>query len=233
MIAFSYLQNYGIPVWEALLLLAGGILLLLLQRRRHARRLNALSAANEQLTGLLAKAERLAQAAEARVQALQEEIAEVRNVTDPARLKALQDDLQTAIAHEFVRGLGSILQKSTETAEALKAFDGDSDPSILHHKQQSIITQCYGLRQHARNIVELFALESQPAERERVDMVSPHEVIQTLMAQELLHYAEAKGVQLRLDGIKPEPLLLNRDYLTHICSNIIHNAIKASAAVAL
>ncbi len=119
---------------------------------------------------------------------LQDELAEVRALYDPVRIRSLQEHLQRLIAHEFVKGLHFILSQSDETVARLRADQAD-----LRDRQNQVSAKAHEMIQHARNIVEFPDLERNAAQREMVNLRGLLEGI----LKELFPYAEARGVHLR------------------------------------
>ena len=66
----------------------------------------------------------------------------------------MHDHLQSAVAHEFVKGLDFISKKSEETLEEL----GD-EQTALRDKQHRITAKASEMTQHAVNILHVFAPE--------------------------------------------------------------------------
>ncbi len=203
------LFGYGMRVFDAVVILAAivaGVACAyhLFHRRWQAER--------RELEAALA-------AKEARLEALRRELADARRRWDPARLKAMREDLQSAVAHEFVKGLNSMLQKSTDTLDGLRP-----DQIELRDRQAQVIAQGYDLLQRAQNIVGLFGLPREVLERE---LVNPRGLLEGVL-KELFPYAEAQGVVLRPALASVEPIQANRHLVAQVFSNLVHNAIKYS-----
>jgi signal transduction histidine kinase len=144
-----------------------------------------------------------------------------RELADTPHLdsKELYEFLQSAVAHEFVKGLGYIAGKSEATLEGLP-----QDQLALRDQQHRIIAKAHELAQHAANILDLYA--SQQADPQQ-ELVNIRHLVESVLV-ELFPYAKSRSVTLRttLDDI--EPTLLNKNLTLQPIRNVIHNAIKYS-----
>jgi signal transduction histidine kinase len=138
---------------------------------------------------------------------------------DSEYVQELHNHLQSAVAHEFIRGLDYISKKSAETLERL----GD-DQEALRQRQKGIVAQAYELDRHAENILALFASEGKTQQKEFLNLRGLVESASI----ELVPYAESRGVTLMatLDDVEPTPL--NRELTLLPIKNVIHNAVKYS-----
>jgi signal transduction histidine kinase len=148
------------------------------------------------------------------------EMDEIRARYDPVLFKTLQDHHQQVIAHEFMKGLHFIVSQSEDAVTELRA-----DQLNLRDNLNKVRAKAYDMIQHVENIVELPNLEQNAEQRELVNLRGLLEGV----AKELFPYAETWGVSLRPDLRSMEPILANRLLIAHLCSNIIHNAIKYSS----
>jgi len=138
---------------------------------------------------------------------------------DSQHFQALYDHLQSAVAHEFVKGLDYISKKSTETLEEL----GEGQ-NALRDKQRRITAKANEMTQHALNILAVLAPEWDGLQKE---LLSIRQLVEGVLL-ELYAYAQSTGVTLRpkLDDV--EPTFLDRDLTLLAIRNVIHNAIKYS-----
>lgn len=138
---------------------------------------------------------------------------------DSEYFQALHSHIQRSVAHEFVKGLDYISDRSVKTLDGLGEEQG-----ALREKQKGIVEKTYDLAQRAANILAAFAPE--PAQLQK-ELLSVRQLVESVLA-ELYPYAQSKGVTLRpkLDDV--EPMLLNRDLTLLAVRNAIHNAIKYS-----
>jgi signal transduction histidine kinase len=144
-----------------------------------------------------------------------------REMADTPHLdsKGLYELLQSAVAHEFVKGLGYIAGKSEATLEGLP-----QDQLALRDQQHRIIAKAHELAQHAANIMNLYAPQPESPQQELVNI---RHLVESVLV-ELFPYAQSRGVTLRttLDDI--EPVLLNKNLTLQAIRNVVHNAIKYS-----
>jgi two-component system OmpR family sensor kinase len=133
--------------------------------------------------------------------------------------KDLYELLHSAVAHEFVRGLGYISGKSEQTLERLP-----QDQLVLRDQQYRIIVKAHELAQHAANILDLYAPQQAAPQQELLNI---RHLVESVLV-EFYPYAEGKGVTLRpnLDDIGP--VLLNKNLTLESLTNVIQNAIKYS-----
>jgi signal transduction histidine kinase len=150
-----------------------------------------------------------------KVKALEREMAGAPHLDS----KELHEFLQSAVAHEFVKGLGYISSKSEATLEGLP-----QDQLALRDQQHRIIAKAHELAQHAANILDLYAPQQADPQQELLNI--RHLVESVLL--ELFPYAQSQSVTLRtkLDDI--EPVLLNKNLTLQTLKNVIQNAIKYS-----
>jgi len=139
---------------------------------------------------------------------------------DSEYFRELYDLLQSAIAHEFLKGLDFISRKSAETLERL----GD-DQEALRQKQKGIIVKAYELDQHAENIETLFAPEEETLQKEFLNLRG---LVESVSAGLVDPYAESRGVTLMANLDDVEPTVLDRNLTLVAVKNVIHNAIKYS-----
>lgn len=123
------------------------------------------------------------------------------------------------IAHEYGKGLDYILNKSSETLEYL-----EREQIALRDKQNGIITKTHELKQHAMNILYVFAMQPDRLKKELLDI---RQLIESVLL-ELFPYAESQGVTLQPDLEDMEPVILDRDLTMLAIRNLVHNAIKYS-----
>lgn len=191
----SILRDYYFSLWEVLLVLslvvAAGLVVIWAMRNHWRNRLKVL---------------------------------EHRRADDPAgngreHLQALHQHLQSAVAHEFVKGLDYIAKKGIETLEGL-----DEEAYVLRDKQKRIVTRAHDLMQHGDNILDVFAPDPQAPQRE---LLSMRRLVEYVLL-ELYPYAESCGVTLRprLKDVEPTPL--DRSLTLQTVRNVVHNAIKYS-----
>lgn len=154
-----------------------------------------------------------------RLKTLERELADARARYDSEYLQALHKHLQSAMAHEFVKGLDYISKKSTETLEGL-----GKEQNVLRDKQDKIITKAHDLTQHAVNILDTFATKQGQLQKE---LLSIKQLVERVLL-ELYPYAESRGVILRPNLDDVEPTVLDRNLTLQALRNVIHNAIKYS-----
>ncbi len=154
-----------------------------------------------------------------RLKTLEQKLAEERAKYDSEHLQALHDHLQSAVAHEFVKGLDYISKKSAETLEGL-----GKEQNVLRDKQDRIITKSHDLTQHAVNILDAFASERDKLQKE---LLSIKQLVECVLL-ELYPYAQSRGVTLRPNLDDVEPTVLDRNLTLQALRNVIHNAIKYS-----
>ncbi|MGD9099718.1 MAG: hypothetical protein PVF45_04505, partial [Anaerolineae bacterium] len=123
-----------------------------------------------------------------RLKALERKLADARARYDSKYFQALHNHLQSAIAHEFVKGLDYISKKSAETLDGL-----GEDQNVLRDKQDKIIIKAYDLTQHAVNTMDVFASKRDEPPKE---LLSIKQLVECVLL-ELYPYAESKGVILR------------------------------------
>jgi signal transduction histidine kinase len=150
-----------------------------------------------------------------RQKALEQALADCQS----AHFQKLYGDLQRMVSHEYNKGLDYILNKSSETLEGL-----GKEQTALRDKQDGIIAKAEELKQHATNILYVFALQPDKLKKELLNI---RQLVESVL-KELYHYAESQGVILRpaLDDI--EPIILDRDLTVLAIRNLVHNAIKYS-----
>lgn len=154
------------------------------------------------------------------VEELQGEMVELRSRYDPSLIKALQDHHQQVIAHEFMKGLHFIDSQCEDMMTGLRP-----DQLELQDHLNKIRAKTYDMSQHAKNVVEYANLEQNADKRE---MVNLRRLVESTV-KELFPYAEASGVTLLPKLHSLDPIAVNRLLIEHLCSNVIHNAIKYSS----
>jgi signal transduction histidine kinase len=150
-----------------------------------------------------------------RLKALEQELAECQTT----HFQMLHNQFHRIVAHEYSKGLDYILNKSTETLQGL-----GQEQAALRDKQDGIIAKTHELKQHAMNILYVFALQPDKLGHELLNI---RQLVESVLL-ELFPYAESQGVTLRpgLDDI--EPMILDRDLTVLAIRNLVHNAIKYS-----
>jgi signal transduction histidine kinase len=150
-----------------------------------------------------------------RQKALEQELADCQ----AEHFQKLYGYFQRIVAHEYGKGLDYILNKSSETLEGL-----GKEQTALRDKQDGIIAKANDLKQHAMNILSVFALEPDILKKELLNI---RQLVESVLL-ELYPYAESQGVAMRpnLDDI--EPIILDRDLTVLAIRNLVHNAIKYS-----
>lgn len=138
---------------------------------------------------------------------------------DSEHFQALHNHLQSAVAHEFVKGLDYISKKSAETLEGL-----EEERNVLRDKQNRIIAKAHELTQRAGNILDVFAPERDKLQKE---LLSMRRLVEHVLL-ELYDYAQSRGVTLRPNLDDVEPTVLDRNLTSQALRNVIHNAIKYS-----
>jgi signal transduction histidine kinase len=213
------LFGYGIPLFEALLVLLGiGIGVVFGYRRMHQRQI-CLERELVELRQRRADLENeLAELHQHQV-SLDRELVEMRARDDPDRFKALHDHLQSAIAHEFVKGLDYIRDKSEKTLEELEDYQVN-----LRDKQNLIVAKTHEMIQHAYNVVGLFSMTQEEPSRQLCNLKG---LVEKVLV-ELYTYAQARGVVLQPRLANVEPIMTNHAFAVQILRNVIHNAIKYS-----
>jgi signal transduction histidine kinase len=154
-----------------------------------------------------------------RLKALERELTDARAKYDSEYFQALHNHLQSAVAHEFVKGLDYISKKSAETLDGL-----GEEQNVLRDKQERIITKAHDLTQHAVNTIDVFASERDEPQKE---LLSIKQLVESVLL-ELYPYAESRGVILRTNLDDVEPTVLDRNLTLQALRNVIHNAIKYS-----
>lgn len=154
-----------------------------------------------------------------RLEALKTEVADSRSRFDTVYARALHDHLQTAVAHEFIKGLDDISSQGAATLDAL-----GEEEHVLRGKQQAILGRTYELEHRAKNLLAMLAPEQQPPQRE---LLSVRRVVEHVL-QGLYRYADSEGVTLVPELQDVEPAVLGRDATSLILENLVHNAIKYS-----
>jgi len=157
-----------------------------------------------------------------REMALEQQLADDCAKHDSQHLQELHDHLQSAVAHEFVKGLDYISKKSTETQEGL-----GEEQSVLRGKLDLIVAKACELTQHAVNTVAVFASERDEPQKELLNM---RRLVEHMLL-ELVPYAEGKGVTLRQNLDDVEPTAHDRDLTLLALRNVIHNAIRYSGSL--
>jgi signal transduction histidine kinase len=154
-----------------------------------------------------------------RLEALEQKHADDLAKHDSEYFQKLHSHLQSAVAHEFAKGLNNISTDSKETLERL----GD-EHEALRQKQKRIIARAYELEQHAENILALFVPEGQKPQDEFLNLRG---LVEGVLI-DLFPYAESKDVTLlvNLDALEPTPLDRNLTLLS--LKNVFHNATKYS-----
>ncbi len=138
---------------------------------------------------------------------------------DRERARELHNLLNSAIAHEFVKGLDYIASMSAETLDGMREEQG-----VLRGKQDRIIIKAHDLSQHAENVLDVFAPDP---EKPRNELVNIRRLTEHVLS-ELFRYAQSKGVTLSPDLIDPEPTTLDRNLTLLALRNVVHNAIRYS-----
>jgi two-component system sensor histidine kinase SenX3 len=152
-------------------------------------------------------------------EALQQDLADIRAKYTHTDFEKLCNDLESIVAHEFVKGLDYISKKSEETLEGLT-----KEQLPLRDKQSRIIAKAHELAQHATNILDLYAPQQEKPQQE---LLSIRQLVGNVL-QEFFPYAESKSVTLKFNLDDIEPILLNRNLTVQALKNVIHNAIKYS-----
>jgi signal transduction histidine kinase len=153
-----------------------------------------------------------------RLETLEQKLADARLMRDGEHFQALYNHLQSAVAHEFVRGLDYIAKKSAETLEGLAETQ-----NVLRDKQDRIVVKAHELAQHAENILDVFA-EWKGLQNE---LLKVRQLVEHVVAG-FLDYAQSKRVTVRLNLADVEPTVLDRNLTLVSLKNVIHNAIKYS-----
>jgi signal transduction histidine kinase len=138
---------------------------------------------------------------------------------DREYFRELHNHLQSAVAHEFVRDLDYIANKSTQTLEGL-----GEEQTALREKQKEIIAKACDRGQHAENILTLFAAER---DKPQMELLSMRQLAERVLL-DLFLYAESRGVVLMPNLEDVEPTVLDRNDTLVALKNVIHNAIKYS-----
>jgi signal transduction histidine kinase len=154
-----------------------------------------------------------------RLATLEQKLVDARPMCDSEHFQALYNHLQSAVAHEFVKGLDYIANKSAETLEGLTEAQ-----NVLRDKQDRIIAKAHELTQHAENILDVFAPEWEELQKELLNI---RQLVEHVVS-EFFSYAQSKGVTLRLNLADVEPTVLDRNLTLLALKNVIHNAIKYS-----
>jgi signal transduction histidine kinase len=154
-----------------------------------------------------------------RLMGLEQALADARAKYDREYFRVLHDHLQRAVAHEVVKGLDYIANRSEETLGGL-----GEEQNNLRDKQYRITAKANEMAQHAVNITHLFAPEQATSPRE---LLSLRRFLESVLL-ELYPYAQSRGVTLRPDLDDLEPIALNRDSVLLSLRNVIHNAIRYS-----
>ena len=148
--------------------------------------------------------------------ALERELADIPHLDS----KELYELLHSAVAHELLSGLENISRNGQETLEDLP-----KDQLALRDKQNQITATVQELKQHAKNIMDLYAL---PQESLQQEMLVFRHLVESVLAKLIEDYAENKAVRLLPNLIDIKPVLLNRDLTLQSLENVIQNAIKYS-----
>ena len=148
--------------------------------------------------------------------ALERELADIPHLDS----KELYELLHSAVAHELLHGMDNIAGKSRATLEDLP-----KDQLALRDKQNQITATVQELKQHAKNIMDLYAL---PQESLQQEMLIFRHLVESVLAKLIEDYAENKAVRLLPNLIDIKPVLLNRDLTLQSLENVIQNAIKYS-----
>lgn len=150
---------------------------------------------------------------------LERALSDARTRYDREYFLALHEHLQSAIAHEIVKGLDYIAHQSRATVEELGP--GDAGP---RDKQHRITAKAVEMAQHAVNSTHLFAPEPVATCGELLNLAG---LVESVL-RELYPYAQSKGVTFRPDLETLEPVILDRDSVLLALRNVIHNAIRYS-----
>lgn len=154
-----------------------------------------------------------------RTVALRQELEETRSRYDREYLRSLHDHLQSAVAHEFLRGLDYISSQSAATLDGLSKAQ-----QVLRDKQQAILVKTYELEHRARNLLALLAAEEQWVHPE---LLNVRRVVEHVLLG-VHQNAQDKGVTMLPHLEDVEPAVLSRDATSLILENLVHNAIKYS-----
>ncbi len=138
----------------------------------------------------------------------------------PLAPQELYEFLHSAVAHEFVRGLDYISNRSEETLKELP-----EEQLALREKQNRIIATAHELTRHAANIMDLYAL---PQESLQPELLNIKLVIESLLGELFSRYARSNAIRLMPKLIDIEPVLLSRYLTVRSLNNVIENAIKYS-----
>lgn len=154
-----------------------------------------------------------------RLKTLEHELAGARAKYDREYFRTLHNHLQSAVAHEVVKGLDYISNQSVATLEGLA-----EEQHVLRGKQHAILAKTYELEHRAKNILAMLAPEGHASQKE---LLNVRRVIEHVL-QGLYLYGESEGVTLMPDLEDVEPTVLDRDATCLILENLIHNSIKYS-----
>jgi signal transduction histidine kinase len=155
---------------------------------------------------------------QSRLDTLEQKLADAPLMGDGEHFRALYGHLQSAVAHEFVKGLDYIANKSAETLEGLAETQ-----NVLRDKQDRIIVKVHELTQRAKNILDVFG-EWKGLQNEllRIRQLVEHVV------SGFFRFAESKRVTLRTNLADVEPTILDRELTSQAIGPVIDNAIKYS-----
>jgi signal transduction histidine kinase len=160
-------------------------------------------------------------ATQRQIEQLQREVNEVRAKYDPIRIREIQDEFHTEIAHEFATDLDSFVQGCKTTADRLKADQVD-----LRVLQNALRAKADNMKQHCKNVVGLERLDRIPFTLQAVSLVG---LIQEVVAELAETYADFLGVRLELARPPKLPKMwVNKEFIREVYRNIVRNAINAS-----
>ncbi|MEM7348081.1 MAG: ATP-binding protein, partial [Chloroflexota bacterium] len=143
----------------------------------------------------------------------------IHDVTELQRLSRARRDFVTNISHELRTPLASIqLLVETLLNGAL------SDQTLAHKLMTQIGTQVDGLRQLAQELLDLSLIESGQTLL-KMDTYSLQEIVLN-QVEALRPQAARKNLTVEIDIDESVVVLVDRDKIGHVITNLIHNAIK-------
>jgi signal transduction histidine kinase len=154
-----------------------------------------------------------------RLETMEQALTDARTRYDREYFRALHDHLQSAIAHEIVKGLDYISTQSRASVEDL-----GPDDTGLRDKQHRIIAKAAEMTQRAKNVTRLFAPEPGQGPMELLNI---RRLVESVLL-ELNCYAESRGVTLRHKLADTDPVTFHRNAALESFGIVIHNAIRYS-----
>lgn len=225
------LFSYAIRLLDALLILLFVLLIVVLPLVIFLLRFRKKQREQQSIIGVQAshieEQEARVRRQDSRIRDLEIETARLVSQSGDEYSKQVHNALHHFVGHDFVRGLEFILSKGQETLEGLERHDSGA---ILRDKQERIVVKGFELKQRARNIVDVFAIDIASDEEvgRELDDVRLDATVQKVMNDRLI-YSHAKGVPVKY---KPagaiDPIWANRVDVEQILAIIIDNAIKYS-----